>query len=402
MNWTEEVIVPKVYHYLMWCIPLLGLFVIFSKSPWLFSLFVLLSFFLWLNSTYVKKMRHFVSIPTKKTTVRMFPGDEDTLSIPLGNQSFLPVSYAEMTFFIYDPDESIEMVGQTKNMQSVYKYPVVIPSKKHIIHKTRIKAVKRGVVQLRTIELELFDFCKLGKNRLQYRGGFRGEMIVYPSLKPVSGLANITVQTRGERPAKHSLHEDIMSIRGTRSYVSSDPFNRINWKASAKTTELQTKLYEMTTITKWCFLVNLKNPHHNNQMVDNLEQIISHLAFACHYATKQHIAYEIYLNIRSVTNPVVYLPYGTGKEQLAKVLEILARVNTNAMVTSSIEMMHYARKNQNEQNIFLYVGPITGEEGSELRTWMKKGATVYHIRSEEEVGQVVTIGGGQDGVAEFK
>src|SRR5699024_11501215 len=80
-----------------------------------------------------------------------------------------------------------------------------------------------------------------------------------------------------------STFEDIQSPAGTRDYNYNDPFHRINWKATAKTNELQTNVYERVVDMSYIFLVNIGSEDKVNmaQFNQNLEDLISYTAYLC-------------------------------------------------------------------------------------------------------------------------
>ncbi|MEB1809867.1 MAG: DUF58 domain-containing protein [Bacillaceae bacterium] len=326
----------------------------------------------------------------------MFPEDEGTLKIPIENITKMPITQGELTLFLYDPDNAVTIIDQPMNRQGVYSFPVVVLGQQKVIHRTNVKARKRGIVQLRTIEYTISDMMHLGKVRLGYRGHFRRELIVYPSLVPVRGLQQILQYNQGEHPRNHSLHEDMMMAMGTRDYTSGDPFNRINWKASARTQSLQTKVYERTTISKWCLIVNIQSKEIKRQTIENLEQVLSHVAYTCQFAIENQISFELFINMRGPSGPFIHLPTGSGKDHLLKALELLARVSKSTILTDSKEMLYYIQSNTKNQLCYLHFGAVNQEVKLNYKQWELAGATVYRVASNEDSGQVLSIGGEVD------
>ncbi|WP_216828176.1 DUF58 domain-containing protein [Alkalihalobacterium elongatum] len=349
-----------------------------------------------MNHYYLKYISRYIIIPEDKTTVRMFPGDEGTLKIPIENPTKLPIPNGELTLFFYGPDEAMAMIDQQTNKQGIYTSNVAVLGQQKVMHHTRVKALKRGIVQLRTIEYTIYDFINSGKVRLGYRGRFRGELIVYPSLVLVQGLQQIMQRNQGERPKNHSVHEDVMMAMGTRDYSPGDPFNRIDWKATARTNSLQTKIFETTTILKWCVIVNIQSADVKRQTINNLEQVLSHVAYTLQFATKHQVSYELFINMRGPRGPFIHLPIGSGKDHLLKALELLARVSKSTVLTNSSEMLQFVRVNSNEHTFFLHFGALNREDQLVYKQWELDGATIYRVYSNAEAGQVLSVGGELD------
>lgn len=72
-------------------------------------------------------------------------------------------------------------------------------------------------------------------------------LLVYPRILSLKELGLPSTEIIGERRIRRKLFEDPLRIVSTRNYIQGDPLNRINWKATARRGELQSRVLESTT-----------------------------------------------------------------------------------------------------------------------------------------------------------
>jgi uncharacterized protein (DUF58 family) len=68
--------------------------------------------------------------------------------------------------------------------------------------------------------------------------------IVYPRMVPLSGVPIPARQPLGDFKPSQPLVEDPLRIQGVRPYVAGDSPRRIHWRATARTGQMQTRVYE--------------------------------------------------------------------------------------------------------------------------------------------------------------
>jgi uncharacterized protein (DUF58 family) len=397
MRWNQEHSIPrKIYGTLFWSVPLLLFIALVMKSPLIFGLATVFTLFILLNHYYLKYVSEKTDVFDEIEVVRLFPNDTRNITIPLENKGKLPILNAQVSFTFYDYDGAIEVIGNGDVKQESYTFPLTLQPLTKKKRNVEVRALKRGVAQIRTIEYMVYDLLKLSSLRLHFRDYFRREMIVYPTPTPIKGLDQVVQQRQGDIPRQRSPHEDVMMTMGTRDYVAGDPFNRVHWKASARSNSLQTKLYEKTTILNWTIVVNIYNKDRSKLTVENLEEVLSHVAFLCQFATKHHISFELYINTRVPKLIFIHLPPANGKDHLMKALELLARVSKYTITTHPIEVLKMVKKRTGPTPFIFHLGGYSQTEENYYLEWKRAGATIYRIESNGDVGQVATIGGGKN------
>jgi uncharacterized repeat protein (TIGR01451 family) len=99
-------------------------------------------------------------------------------------------------------------------------------------------------------------------------------LLVCPRMVPLEGYELVSRRPIGEVVLTHRLFEDPTRIAGVRAYEAGDPLNRIHWRATARTGQLQSKTYEATTLTGATILLDF----HENSYPAGREPYRSELA----------------------------------------------------------------------------------------------------------------------------
>jgi uncharacterized protein (DUF58 family) len=73
-------------------------------------------------------------------------------------------------------------------------------------------------------------------------------LLVYPRIVPLVGYELASRRPIGDIRLTHRLYEDPTRIAGVRPYEAGDPLNRVHWRATARTGELHSKIYEPSTL----------------------------------------------------------------------------------------------------------------------------------------------------------
>ncbi|HUG89358.1 MAG TPA: DUF58 domain-containing protein [Planctomycetaceae bacterium] len=218
-----------------------------------------------------------------------------------------------------------------------------------------IEFLMRGYYQLGPLLIESGDLFGLHR---RYRVLADPQFVlVYPRVVPMLGYDIASRRPIGEVRLTHRLFEDPTRIAGVRPYERGDSLNRIHWKATARTGELHSKVYEPSTIAGATFVLDF----HRDRYDSRGEPFRSELAVTT-VASLANAVYQLGQQVGFVTNgrdavdriategwrhefrsrevaqaaasmtgtsdrlrPVV-VPTRRGADQLMRILEALARV----------------------------------------------------------------------------
>jgi uncharacterized protein (DUF58 family) len=114
--------------------------------------------------------------------------------------------------------------------------------------------LKRGYYQLGPLLLETGDVFGLHRRfRVAADPHFA---LVLPKIVPLQGYSLASRRPVGEIRVTHRLFEDPTRLASIRPYQQGDPLNRIHWRATARTGELHSRVYESTRVAGATFLLD--------------------------------------------------------------------------------------------------------------------------------------------------
>lgn len=394
MNWYRQINI-------LFSVPLyVAAFALFCISLYAQSaLFVLLTFLLLLVNVipyfYLTKISENIEMLNPEQKIRVFTGEENMHYIYLQNNGNMPVFNGKFQFGLEKNvwSDDLKNQGGTK-MINQFSFRFNLLRKESAVFSIKIKGVKRGVARASAINIIAHDLMGVGTLNLKYDRFFHTEVIVYPELIPVTGLDPLKKFEQGPHPLQFSLFEDITAPVGTREYASGDSFNRIHWKASAKSTSLQTKQFEKTTGMSWTLILNVaRNRLDVSVSSEDLERNISCIAYICKYAASRKIPFDIFVNIKvRGKGAIMCLPAGEGREQLAKALEMLARINFNSITVPQETLFAYVdRKMYRQPLIILFNCGKKEEEQRYFRKWQRKGVKLFEAEFRNESAHIVAV-----------
>ncbi|MEX0818050.1 MAG: DUF58 domain-containing protein, partial [Pirellulaceae bacterium] len=154
---------------------------------------------------------------------------------------------------------------------------------------------RRGYYQLGPLVLETGDLFGLHR---RYRVATKPHfLLVLPQVIPLEGYDVSSKRPIGEVRMTYRLFEDPTRIAGVRRYEAGDPLNRVNWRATARTGQLHSKVYEPSTVAGATILLEYHKATHPRQH----EPMRSELAVTA-AASIANAVYEMGQQIGLVTN----------------------------------------------------------------------------------------------------
>src|SRR5882724_10202852 len=112
----------------------------------------------------------------------------------------------------------------------------------------------RGYYQLGPLQLETGDVFGLHR-RFRVAGEPHFAMVL-PKVLPLQGYNLASRRPLGEIHVVHRLFEDPTRLAGVRPYQQGDPLNRIHWRATARTGQIHSRIYETSRVAGATFLLD--------------------------------------------------------------------------------------------------------------------------------------------------
>jgi uncharacterized protein (DUF58 family) len=179
-------------------------------------------------------------------------GDKTAVVIVLANRNRLPIPWLLVedllprSALIHNPPK-LQISGRRLKIMS-------FRGRSRQILAYQLNCDCRGYYQLGPLVAETGDVFGLYRRyRVLSEPSF---LLVTPEVIPLEGFDIASRRPIGEVRMSHRLFEDPTRIAGVRAYQPGDPLNRINWRATARTAVLHSKIYEPSTVAGATLLVD--------------------------------------------------------------------------------------------------------------------------------------------------
>lgn len=317
-------------------------------------------------------------------------GEEITLSHAVENGKLLPLPWLEIddtipsTLTIKGQKVYTTMVNNQTMLSSLFS----LRWYERVTRRYTVQCYRRGVYTFGPTTLrsgDIFGFIERQArfNTLQY-------LLVYPLVAPLTSFGLPARHPFGERRAPRRLLEDPSRTIGVREYAYGDSMRRIHWKATARTTQLQSKVYEPTTTYTMAIFLNIvvRLDAYYGINPDVQELSISAAASVSGWAIDQGYAVGLYANTimsmpdediqfaqQEADSPTlgariqaqlkrrrIHIPPSSSPEQRKRIMEALAR--TQSYFGSGIEDVIQAEHTRLPVGSTIVI--ITGSLGEQL------------------------------------
>lgn len=345
--------------------------------------------YLILNKYYDKNLDSRLELKNPRSAIKLFPNEEAKITMKLKNNSYIPFINGKLSFEI---DPVVDVLHHNAHSRQNINMLLSVIGNRLVTIQLPIRANKRGVSKIRNIAYTFPHLLKFDTVTLLYSYFYHTEIIVFPKLEVVTGIDAVFQMIPGEERMNFSPYEDVQNIIGTRDYRYGDSFHRINWKATAKTQQLQTNMYEMVVDMTYVFIVNIGSVDKDSggYATEHIEQLLSNLAYVSEYATKNEYPYKTYINTRQPGKiPYLSIPEGSSHNHYLYTLEALARVQSQSLVVPFNEMLYQIGLNLYKPKTIILFGHIPEASYTLLDKWIIQGHTIFNVDNKDDVATVV-------------
>ena len=287
-------------------------------------------------------------------------GAEVTLTVTVENAKLLPLPWLEVkdnlsrTLRVRDRQLYVNLTSNSAVLESLFSTRWY----ERVTRRYTLLCNARGVHTFGPTTIssgDLFGFTE----RMETLEN-RQYLIVYPLIVPLSSFSLPARHPFGDRRAPRRLLEDPSRVIGIRDYVYGDDLRRVHWKATARTMQLQSKIYEPTTTHTLVMFLNVSTQTnvYFATSPELLELSICAVASVADWALEEGYAVGLYTNSVELGTPKdqdsnkqraasapgslprpkqrhVQLPPARSAEQHKRIMEALAR--TQDFFGNSIE-----------------------------------------------------------------
>ncbi len=180
-----------------------------------------------LRTKFIDRLIYFRNFSEKGS----YEGDEIYLTETIYNSTFLPFFFIDIEYYIFNELQYDGYIPERdrKMQYTRSRFRILLPYMR-IKRKHTIKLLKRGHYSLDSITV-LYA-------RKEIRLSAPAEVYVYPRLIGIDDLPIPSSSMQGDAFSRQWLIRDPFSVSGIREYRFGDPFNSINFKATARSGKL--------------------------------------------------------------------------------------------------------------------------------------------------------------------
>jgi uncharacterized protein (DUF58 family) len=309
-----------------------GLFLLGAllRFPFLATFSASLAVLIGVASWWKRRALDEVSYRRKPYFRRAFPGERVGLQLEVENRKLLPLSWLR----VEDPwaravgpeDESIltpSHIMERGFLTHVFSLRWFERARRRYTLLFR----KRGMYKIGPALLRSGDPLGMYEQTREY--GPVEYLTVFPELVPLSELDLPAEDPFGDRRSRRRVFEDPNRPMGVREYRPEDSFRRIHWPATARTGQLQVKVYQPTSaqVLMVCMNVTTARRHWEGVYPALMERLVSVAATLVYHGVQAGYQVGLMSNgcLAHSDRPFSLQP-GSSPDQLAHLLQALAGV----------------------------------------------------------------------------
>lgn len=338
---------------------------------------------------------------------RVLFGEEIVLSLTIENAKLLPLPWLEIEehvphmLKIKDQQLQARPSSNTTVLECLFSpgwYD-------RVTRRYTVQCQQRGVhtfgpTTLRSGDVFGFNSSEMSLENYQY-------VLVYPLVVPLIQFGLPARHPFGDRRAPRRLLEDPSRVIGVRDYQYGDSLRRVNWKATARTLQLQSKVYDATTTYTLLMFLNVEaRPDLHYSIHPELQELsICAAASVADWALDNGYAVGLY------ANTIMFMP--DEDEFVGHAGSASAEMDLETLLAAQIRRRRIrvppARSEEQRKRIMEVLARIQSFFGSSIEQVMQvelahlpAGATVVVITStmsEQMIDKLVRIRQGGHAVA---
>ena len=327
-----------------------------------------------------------VSLTTTTSETRAFIDEPITLHVDMANRKVLPLPWYEWRLGLSD---SIRVKEEPLSS-------AVVPGLSWLTRKGsmrwyeqrrwtfEISSGERGYLQLGPSILRSADL--FGVFPMRKEDDTLGHVTVYPRVFTLEEMGLPSERPFGERRGGSRVFEDPLRIAGLREYRPGDPMRRIDWKATARSGDLTSRVYEPSATQQLYICLNIDTMEHawEGYLKDELERAVSVAASVAVWAAGARYAVGILANgaYPDADRPI-RLPPSRSRDQITRILDAMAVIQPLTMGDLAGTMLRESNRIPTGSTIVVIASLIPDPLAGVLVRLHEEGHKVFVLATSE-------------------
>tara|TARA_B100000586_G_scaffold98936_1_gene70784 strand:- start:600 stop:1835 length:1236 start_codon:yes stop_codon:yes gene_type:complete len=346
------------------------------------SLVVVFVAWLW-NKVSLENVEYIRVIPQK----RVFIGETVPFSVELHNKKPIPLPRIDTVDDIPSalnlngpdirPSSTVDAVSMTHSAS--------ISAYQRTAWEYSVQAKKRGFHRLGSVNIYGGDIFGLFDSKKTI--ATRDYILVYPQILKLPDLGMPESRPFGEKITNLNIYQDISWNRGIRTYEKGDSLNTVDWKYTAKKSELMVKTFESTSKSDVILAVSVETSSKvwEGYFPVNLERVVAASASIANYCTEEGFNLGFFSNGTPVLSDLpMRIPASQSEDQLKVILETLATIGPISSGPMSENLNKWYRNFPFGSTVVVVTSFITDQLLASLRNISKFGCRVVLINVANE------------------
>ena len=346
------------------------------------SLVVVFVAWLW-NKVSLENVEYIRVIPQK----RVFIGETVPFSVELHNKKPIPLPRIDTVDDIPSalnlngpdirPSSTVDAVSMTHSAS--------ISAYQRTAWEYSVQAKKRGFHRLGSVNIYGGDIFGLFDSKKTI--ATRDYILVYPQILKLPDLGMPESRPFGEKITNLNIYQDISWNRGIRTYEKGDSLNTVDWKYTAKKSELMVKTFESTSKSDVILAVSVETSSKvwEGYSPVNLERVVAASASIANYCSEEGFNLGFFSNGTPVLSDLpMRIPASQSEDQLKVILETLATIGPISSGPMSENLNKWYRNFPFGSTVVVVTSFITDQLLASLRNISKFGCRVVLINVANE------------------
>lgn len=300
-------------------------------------------FYIIQNAIYAKLWNKGLSIDMNFEQEAVYEGEIASLLEVITNAKKLPIPVLEVAFELNKEMNYLNSENTVITDRNYKRDFYVLFSWQRITRSLNFCCKKRGYYEINHADIRSFSL--LMNHKFYRKDEQNSYLYVYPKRISTDRIDIPYNKIMGSILTRRYLYEDPFEFMGIREYQISDPMNKVNWKASARSGDYMVNVYGSTAMVSVCIFIDVEDI-----MILKYETLLEEsLRIASSLAARlirAGIEVEVISNGKDlVTAKEINIDKGNGGYQIKAINRSLARIGFNHKVSSIIP---YIRKHQIE------------------------------------------------------
>ena len=320
-------------------LPFLGIVFLFgaiANIPYLSTFSAALAVLLGITSWWRRHSLDGVMYRRRPYYRRAFPGERVPLKVEVENHKPLPLSWLRIEDpwpWAVGPEDDAILAPSHLPEQGLLKNIFSLRWFEKTSRKYTLLFRKRGLYKVGPATLQSGDV--FGMYELSRKEEQVDYLTVFPEILPLNHLDLPAEDPFGDRRSRRRIFEDPNQPMGVREYRLEDGFRRVHWPATARTGQLQVRVFQPTSaqVAMICLNTSTFDRHWEGVYSKLLEYLVSVSAtLATRYIQDGYQVGLISNGCLAYADRPLNIPPGRSPKQLGVLLEALAGITPIVLV----------------------------------------------------------------------